>query len=112
MAKDWPDSPRVFKQSKPLRGGSVFEVEVQYTPQECIVIGGEFKPRNLGVGAKVQVSFVTESGGSYPVTRIVEFRDDGRVLGYGDTSNGVRFRRARGEINSAVDIVVSVYSAD
>lgn len=54
--------------------------------------------RPTGVGARVRAQgFIRHKGskGAKAVTSAVIFHDDGRVLGYGNTANGVRFEQKK-----------------
>ncbi len=110
MPLEWINNPATYQQEFLLPGGSRARVTVECSPHQDVVIRVEFEPRANGKGVSVQVYFVQSNGRKFQASRKVEFFDDDRVVGYGDTVDGVRFRRHRHEIERALEFDVSVTS--
>ena len=72
--------------------GSTATAQMHHCDNRYVYLVVSFAPQNIGARIKVQGFFkcVGEKG-SKPVTRKVEFRDDGTVIGYGNSADGVRF---------------------
>ena len=79
------------------RGASTVTVTLHHCDDDGFMrIEAQFSPRNIGASVSVQGQIkVFGEMGFKDVTAKVQFCDDGTVLGYGDTSNGVRFPQKR-----------------
>lgn len=93
--------------------GDYVDVTVSYAENCEIVLSAEFSRRNCGRAVAVQALFGVDDKGfrRFEATARVSFIDDGSVVGYGDTSNGVRFLRKRFEIARAQRMYISAYVA-
>jgi hypothetical protein len=101
-------SPGTVKEVAAKRGSAAEIILRHCDDAGFLYLSVSFTPKNIGASLSVQ-GFIHVQGekGMKPATGRVIFHDDGNVTAYGDTSNGVRFRQKRFDMNRPHSAIIS-----
>lgn len=120
MAREWLENPQSHTVRIELepnencsKPGDYVDVTVSYARDCYVELEAKFSRVNCGRAVAVQALFGVDETGyrRFEATARVKFLDSGEVVGYGDTSDGIRFLRKRFEIVKATDVYLSTYVA-
>lgn len=73
------------------KNGSIASWEIEHCEDSYVVLRVDIRPKDLGRKVRAQIDIKVESQGRKSLGKAVYFKDDDTVVGYGDTSRGIRF---------------------